>query len=175
MRVSALLLSLLLYSVPVLAVTIERPLENPAQEQVARDSFTQLKCVVCAGQSLADSDALFRVPDPMPRVERSRQVDHGEVGGRTLLDVEEADLDGAPSEARDGATAVEELVAKQSVGIVGGDVAKGPLEDLRAILVLGVDGFGDDVAGDAGHAGLVAPVEVQPVVENARGATLDDG
>jgi hypothetical protein len=31
------------------------------------------------GQVLADPDALFQVPDPLPNIERSREVDHGDV------------------------------------------------------------------------------------------------
>ena len=31
------------------------------------------------GQVLADPDALFQIPDPLPQVERSRTVDHGDV------------------------------------------------------------------------------------------------
>lgn len=39
------------------AATIEQPLADPAQEQSARAIINELKCVVCEGQSLADSDA----------------------------------------------------------------------------------------------------------------------
>lgn len=39
------------------AATIEQPLENPQQEAIARAMFNQLRCVVCEGQSIADSDA----------------------------------------------------------------------------------------------------------------------
>jgi cytochrome c-type biogenesis protein CcmH len=39
------------------AASIEQPLADPAQEHTARAIFHELKCVVCEGQSLADSDA----------------------------------------------------------------------------------------------------------------------
>ena len=39
------------------AANIEQPLPDAAQEQTARAIFHELKCVVCEGQSLADSDA----------------------------------------------------------------------------------------------------------------------
>ena len=41
------------------AVSIEQKLPDAAQERVAEDVIGQLKCVVCEGQSLADSDADF--------------------------------------------------------------------------------------------------------------------
>lgn len=56
---ASLVLALLLFALPAAAVTIEQPLPDAAQEQVARDSIAQLKCVVCEGQALADSDATF--------------------------------------------------------------------------------------------------------------------
>lgn len=43
------------------ATAIERPLADPAQEAAARQLFGALKCVVCEGQSLADSDAKLAV------------------------------------------------------------------------------------------------------------------
>ncbi len=39
------------------AASIEQPLADVGQEQTARTIFGALKCVVCEGQSLADSDA----------------------------------------------------------------------------------------------------------------------
>lgn len=51
------LLFCLLLSAPAFAVTLEAPLPSPAQEQQAREIFTQLKCVVCEGQALGESDA----------------------------------------------------------------------------------------------------------------------
>lgn len=42
---------------PLWAATIEHPLPDVAQEAQAQQIFGQLRCMVCAGQSLADSDA----------------------------------------------------------------------------------------------------------------------
>lgn len=39
------------------AASIERPLADAAQEETARHIFSELRCVVCEGQSLSDSDA----------------------------------------------------------------------------------------------------------------------
>lgn len=39
------------------AATIDQPLANPAQEKTAQAIFTQLRCVVCEGQSIAESNA----------------------------------------------------------------------------------------------------------------------
>lgn len=47
----------LLLTTHAFAATIEQPLPNPAQEAQARTLFHALKCVVCEGQSLAESDA----------------------------------------------------------------------------------------------------------------------
>jgi cytochrome c-type biogenesis protein CcmH len=46
-----------LTSLPAFAVTVERPLPEIAQERRAQQIFTALKCVVCEGQPLAESDA----------------------------------------------------------------------------------------------------------------------
>jgi cytochrome c-type biogenesis protein CcmH len=43
------------------AASIEQPLPNAAQEQTARAIFHELRCVVCEGQSVADSDAVLAV------------------------------------------------------------------------------------------------------------------
>jgi cytochrome c-type biogenesis protein CcmH len=48
---------LLLWCAPALALTLEEPLPNPAQEDVARNIFHELRCVVCQSESLADSPA----------------------------------------------------------------------------------------------------------------------
>lgn len=53
-------LSLLCWSAAAsVAATIEAPLSDAAQEQAARALFTELRCVVCEGQSVADSDAVL--------------------------------------------------------------------------------------------------------------------
>ena len=44
-------------SLPAFAVTVERPLPEIAQERRAQQIFAALKCVVCEGQPLAESDA----------------------------------------------------------------------------------------------------------------------
>jgi len=41
------------------AASIERPLADTVQEALAREIFHELKCVVCEGQSLAESDAVL--------------------------------------------------------------------------------------------------------------------
>lgn len=53
------LLLMLVFALPAQAVTIETKLRNPAQEEHAQKAIEQLKCVVCEGQALADSDAKF--------------------------------------------------------------------------------------------------------------------
>lgn len=55
----AAFLATLLLAAAAQAVTIERPLDDPAQEAIARAVIGQLHCVVCEGQALADSDATF--------------------------------------------------------------------------------------------------------------------
>jgi cytochrome c-type biogenesis protein CcmH len=46
-----------LISLPAFAITIERPLPEIVQERRAQQIFAALKCVVCEGQPLAESDA----------------------------------------------------------------------------------------------------------------------
>lgn len=58
MRASLVCL-LLLWCAGAQAVTIEQKLPDAAQEQVAQAVIKKLKCVVCEGQALADSDATF--------------------------------------------------------------------------------------------------------------------
>ena len=43
------------------AAIIEQPLADPAKETQAREMFRALRCVVCEGQSLAESDAKLAV------------------------------------------------------------------------------------------------------------------
>ena len=61
MRTSLLALAFACLSFVAYAATIEQPLADPAQEQQARALFSELKCVVCEGQSLADSDAKLAI------------------------------------------------------------------------------------------------------------------
>ncbi len=37
------------------AITLEQELENPQQEQRAKQLFHEIRCMVCAGESIADS------------------------------------------------------------------------------------------------------------------------
>ena len=53
----ALLLALLCYAMPAFAITVEQPLPSSEQEAAAQAIFRELKCVVCEGQALAESDA----------------------------------------------------------------------------------------------------------------------
>ena len=50
-----------LWCVQAQAVTIERPLADAVQEQQAQAVFHALRCMVCEGQSLAESDAKLAV------------------------------------------------------------------------------------------------------------------
>ena len=53
----ALLLTLALWSPPLMAVQPDEVLSDPALEQRARDISTELRCMVCQNQSIDDSDA----------------------------------------------------------------------------------------------------------------------
>jgi cytochrome c-type biogenesis protein CcmH len=57
------------------ALVTEPPLENPAQEQAAQGLFHELRCVVCAGESLAESNAALAV---QMRAEIRRRIGAGE-------------------------------------------------------------------------------------------------
>lgn len=57
MRRSLIALIGMLFCVAAHAASIEQPLASSADEARARAIFHELKCVVCEGQSLADSDA----------------------------------------------------------------------------------------------------------------------
>lgn len=72
MRASLFLLVLL--AAPAFAVTFETPLPDPAREAAAQRVIHQLKCVVCEGQSLAESDAPFA---HQMRLEIRRQIGSG--------------------------------------------------------------------------------------------------
>lgn len=54
-------LLILLLAMPAYAVTIEAPLSSAAQEQQAQHIIRQLKCVVCEGQALGESDAALAI------------------------------------------------------------------------------------------------------------------
>ncbi len=55
--VSLLLAALLAWNAH--ALVIDAKLDDPAQEAQAQQLFHALRCVVCEGQSLAESDAVF--------------------------------------------------------------------------------------------------------------------
>ena len=57
MRRNFALLCLICWAGLAHAAAIEQPLADVAQEQTARAIFHELRCVVCEGQSVADSDA----------------------------------------------------------------------------------------------------------------------
>lgn len=50
-----------LFSTAALAITLDTPLPDAAQEAQARVIFEELRCVVCEGQSLAESNAALAV------------------------------------------------------------------------------------------------------------------
>jgi cytochrome c-type biogenesis protein CcmH len=52
-----LLIAAVFWATTALAAPFDTPLPNAAQEARAQALFGQLRCVVCAGQSLADSNA----------------------------------------------------------------------------------------------------------------------
>lgn len=56
-RTAALLAWLMLRAVPALALTLEAPLPDPAQEARAKALFHDIRCMVCQGESIADSPA----------------------------------------------------------------------------------------------------------------------
>ncbi len=54
-----LLLCILLFGVsaPAFSFVVETPLENPADEARAKHIFTQIRCVTCQSESIAESPA----------------------------------------------------------------------------------------------------------------------
>ncbi len=54
---SRFLLSFLLFASPSLALTIDKPLPDATQEQRAKALFHDIRCVVCQGETIADSQA----------------------------------------------------------------------------------------------------------------------
>ena len=56
-----ILIAVAFCSLPLFAASIEKPLPDLRQEQRARALFGELRCVVCAGQALSDSDATLAV------------------------------------------------------------------------------------------------------------------
>lgn len=56
-----ILIAVAFCSLPLLAAPVDSALADPQQEQRAQALFGELRCVVCAGQSLADSNATLAV------------------------------------------------------------------------------------------------------------------
>jgi cytochrome c-type biogenesis protein CcmH len=52
---------LFLLASPALAITVEQPLNNHTHEAVAQEVIHALRCVVCEGQPLAESDATHAI------------------------------------------------------------------------------------------------------------------
>lgn len=57
MRRNLIALLAALFVSGAMAATIEQPLADAAKEQQAQVLFRELRCVVCEGQTIADSDA----------------------------------------------------------------------------------------------------------------------
>ena len=57
------------------ALVIDARLSNPAREEAAQQLFHELRCMVCEGQSLAESDALFA---QQMRDEIRRRLENGD-------------------------------------------------------------------------------------------------
>lgn len=53
----SLFLMIALFAFPVLALTVDTPLPSAEQESRAQLLFTELRCVVCQGEAIADSPA----------------------------------------------------------------------------------------------------------------------
>ena len=60
-RFAWMMLAALLISAPAFAITVEKPLAQAQQERRAQHIFAALKCVVCEGQPLAESDAVLAI------------------------------------------------------------------------------------------------------------------
>ncbi len=61
MRRSLITLGVLLWSLSAAAITLDVPLSDPVKEAQAQEIFHALRCVVCEGQSLAESNAVLAV------------------------------------------------------------------------------------------------------------------
>jgi cytochrome c-type biogenesis protein CcmH len=74
-RVLLLLAACMMISTNAHALISEPPLANPLQETEAQQLFHALRCVVCAGESLAESNAALAV---QMRAEIRRRIGTGE-------------------------------------------------------------------------------------------------
>ena len=61
MRNSVVFLFALVWGFTAHTASIDQPLMDAAQEKTAQSVFRELRCVVCEGQSLAESDATLAV------------------------------------------------------------------------------------------------------------------
>ena len=61
MRASLAMIAALAWLGTAHAASIDQPLMDAAQEKTAHSVFRELRCVVCAGQSLAESDATLAI------------------------------------------------------------------------------------------------------------------
>lgn len=77
-RLSSFLLMLCLAQGAV-AMTLESRLADPAQESLAQELFHEIRCIVCEGQSLAESDAVLA---QQMRAEIRRRVATGDDAGQ---------------------------------------------------------------------------------------------
>lgn len=75
MRQLSSLLFMLCLAHGAMAMTLEAQLTDPAQEQMAQELFHELRCIVCEGQSLAESDAVLA---QQMRAEIRRRVGSGD-------------------------------------------------------------------------------------------------
>lgn len=57
MKLLGTIVLMMFMALPAWAITIETPLADAAKEREAHALFRRLKCVVCEGQALAESDA----------------------------------------------------------------------------------------------------------------------
>lgn len=70
MKVIALLLALFAVVMPAYALTVETPLPDAMQELRAKNLFTEIRCVVCQSEAIADSPA--EIARDMRRVVRAQ-------------------------------------------------------------------------------------------------------
>ncbi len=75
MRLLSRLLVMLCLAQGAMAMTLETQLTDPTQERTAQELFHALRCIVCEGQSLAESDAVLA---QQMRAEVRRRVGEGD-------------------------------------------------------------------------------------------------
>lgn len=56
-----LVILLLLLTIPAMAFDYEPPLPDAEQEEIAQEVFSEIRCLVCDGESLTDSSADYSV------------------------------------------------------------------------------------------------------------------